>query len=113
MGVVVRVTVYIKPHLLEQVKSAIAATGVSGMSVADVRGTGNSPDESPILGGGVLALPIRARIEVVARDDALDEILESIVQAARTGRPDDGKVFIERVADAIRIRTEERGEIAV
>ena len=110
----VRVTAYIKPHRLEQVKSAIAATGVTGMSVADVRGTGNSLDESPIFGGvGVLALPIRARIEVVALDESLEELLQAISHAAQTGEHDDGKVFVERVSDAVRIRTVERGEAAV
>src|SRR5579862_1759345 len=109
----VRVTAYIKPHRLEQVKSAIAAIGVTGMSVADVRGTGNSPDESPIVGSGVVALPIRARIEVVAPDESVEEILQAISQSAHTGAHDDGKVFVERVADAVRIRTLERGDTAV
>ena len=109
---VIRVTAFIKPHRLEPVKSAIAATGITGMSVADVRGTGNSPDESPTL-AGIVALPIRARIEVVAPEEAMEEILEAISDAAHTGEHDDGKVFVERVADAIRIRTMERGEEAV
>jgi nitrogen regulatory protein PII len=111
---VIRVTAFIKPHRLEPVKSAIAATGVTGMSVADVRGIGNSSEESPVLAGsGVVALPIRARVEVVTPDDAMEEILKAITDAAYTGEHDDGKVFVERVSDAIRIRTSERGEAAV
>jgi nitrogen regulatory protein P-II 1 len=99
---------------LEPVKSAIAATGVTGMSVADVRGTGNSPEEGLAMGlAGAVALPIRARIEVVAADELMDEILIAISGAARTGEADDGKVFVERVSDAVRIRTVERGEAAI
>jgi nitrogen regulatory protein P-II 1 len=110
----IRVTAYIKPHRLEPVKSAIAALGVSGMSVADVRGTGNSPEESTLLGGqGIVALPIRARIDVVAQDEAMEDIVEAIRNSAHTGNPDDGKVFVERISDAIRVRTMERGDAAV
>ncbi len=110
----IRITAYIKPHRLEPVKSAIAALGVSGMSVGDVRGTGNSPEESSLLGGqGVVALPIRARIEVVATDEAMEDILEAIRVSSHTGEPNDGKVFVEKISDAVRIRTLERGDEAV
>jgi nitrogen regulatory protein P-II 1 len=111
----VRVTCYIRPHKLEGVKSAIAALGVSGMNVTDARGTGNSPETSTWFGGEqqLIALPIRARVEVIARDDQQDEIIEAIAENARTGEPGDGKIFVERVTDAIRIRTEERGSEAI
>jgi nitrogen regulatory protein P-II 1 len=111
----IRVTCYIRPHRLEAVKSAIAALGVSGLSVSDVRGTGNSLERADFFGGdeGVIALPIRARIEVVAADEMADPIVDAIVESAHTGEPGDGKIFVQRVADAIRIRTEERGEEAV
>ena len=84
------------------------------MTVGDVRGIGNSHEDSTQLGGhGVLALPIRARIEVVAADDQVEEILKAIRDSSYTGEADDGKVFVERVQDAVRIRTSERGESAV
>jgi nitrogen regulatory protein P-II 1 len=110
-----RVTCYIRPHKLESVKSAIAALGVTGMSVSDVRGAGNSPETTDWFGGaeGLIALPIRARVEVVAQDDQIEAIVQSIIENARTGEQGDGKIFVEPVNDAIRIRTQERGEAAV
>lgn len=111
----IRLITFLRPHRLESVKSAIAALGISGMSVSDVRGTGNSPEQTDWLGGdpGLIALPIRARIEVVAPDELQEPIIEAILSSAQTGESGDGKIFVERVADAIRIRTGERGEAAV
>ena len=110
-----RVTCYIRPHKLETVKSAIAALGVSGMSVSDVRGAGNSPEISDWFGGtqGLIALPIRSRIEIVAQDDLTEGIISAIIDNAQPGKEGDGKIFIEPILDAIRIRTEEHGEAAV
>lgn len=110
-----RVTCYIRPHRLEAVKSAIAAVGVSGLSVSDVRGTGNSPESTEWLGGdeGLIALPIRARIEVIAPDELADPIVQAILESAHTGEHGDGKIFLERVTDAVRIRTQERGDAAI
>jgi len=110
-----RVTCYIRPHRLEAVKSAITALGVSGLSVSDVRGTGNSPEHTEWLGGdeGLIALPIRSRVEVVAPDHLAEPIVQAIIQSAHTGESGDGKIFLQRIADAIRIRTEERGEVAI
>lgn len=110
-----RVICFIRPHRLEAVKSAIASVGVTGLSVSDVRGTGNSPESTDLLGGneGVIALPIRSRVEVIADDEVIDSIVDAILQAAQTGDHGDGKIFIEPVLDAIRIRTEERGSAAV
>ena len=110
-----RVTCYIRPHRLEAVKSAIAALGVSGLSVSDVRGTGNSPEHTEWMGGddGLVALPIRARVEVVASDDLAEPIVQAIIESAHTGEHGDGKIFIEKIADAMRIRTQERGEAAI
>jgi nitrogen regulatory protein P-II 1 len=110
-----RITAFIRPHRLEQVKSAVAALGVSGMNVADVRGTGNSQETAQWFAGEgqVIALPIRARIEVVVNDDLRDSVVDAIVENARTGEPGDGKLFVEEVADALRVRTGERGVSAV
>ena len=106
----IRITAYIRPHRLEQVKSAVAALGVTGLNVADVRGTGNSPERSGVLGGAVTALPLRSRLMVVVPDDLADEVMECIVENAQTGESGDGKIFSERVLDAIRVRTGERGD---
>jgi nitrogen regulatory protein P-II 1 len=103
---------FIRSHRLEQVKSAIAAVGVSGMSVSDVRGTGNSPEDAQwsAAEGHVIPLPIRSRIEVVVPDDMKDAVVEAILASAQTGEASDGKVFIQPVEDVIRVRTGERGE---
>ncbi len=110
-----RVTCYIRPHRLEPVKSAIAALGVTGMSVSDVRGTGNSIETADWFGGtgGLVALPIRARVEVVAPDELTEEIVQAIMENAHTGEEGDGKIFVQPVHDAIRIRTLEHGEAAI
>jgi nitrogen regulatory protein P-II 1 len=112
---VVRITSYIRPHQLEEVKSAIAALGISGLTVTDVRGRGNSKETTGLLGGDdrILAYPIRSRVTVVAHDDLVEEIIDAIIENARTGEPGDGKIFVERVSDAVRIRTSERGDSAV
>ena len=94
-------------------KSAVSALGVTGLTVADVRGTGVSEEHTDLLSGAVVALPIRSRLEVVAPDEMRAGLVEAIVEAARTGEPNDGKIFVERVADAVRVRTGEKGESAV
>ena len=85
------------------------------MSVSDVRGTGNSPETSEWFGGdeSLVALPIRSKLMVVASDNLQEEIIQSILQSAGTGEDGDGKIFVERVEDALRIRTQERGEAAI
>ncbi|RYG36052.1 P-II family nitrogen regulator [bacterium] len=111
----VRIVAYLRPHRLEGVRSAVAALGVNGMTVSDCRGTGVSREQSAWLGGfeAVSALPIRTKIEVVVPNERKEEVVAAIIDNARTGEPDDGKIFIETVADALRIRTSERGEVAV
>lgn len=110
-----KVVCYIRPHRLEAVKSAISAVGVNGLSVTEVRGTGNSEERTAWFGGEqqLIALPIRSRIEVVVAETMVAEVLEAIIENARTGEEGDGKVFVEPIDDAIRIRTFERGEEAI
>ena len=110
-----RITCMIRPHKLEPVKSAIASLGVSGLNVTDVRGVGNSPEKSNWFAGEehLVALPIKAKLEVVASDDLLESLLAAILETARTGEPGDGKIFVEEIVNAIRIRTAERGDSAV
>lgn len=111
----VRIICMIRPHRLEQVKSAIAALGVSGLNVSDVRGTGNSPETAAWFAGEehLISLPLKSKIEVVAEDGMAEAIVGAILEHARTGEPGDGKIFIERVSDVLRVRTGERGETAL
>ncbi|MCS7301116.1 MAG: P-II family nitrogen regulator [Fimbriimonadales bacterium] len=104
----------IRPHKLEEVKTALNELGVGGMTVSEVRGCGNSPPSDAWLGEETLIrLPIRLRLEMVVPDAIVEPIIEAILQHARTGQPDDGKIFVSPCTDAIRIRTEERGEPAL
>jgi nitrogen regulatory protein P-II 1 len=112
----IRVTFYIRPHRLEAVKTAVAALGVTGMTVSDVRGMGNSEERTEWFGGtenGVVPLPIRAKVEVLVMDSLAEQVVAAVLDNAQTGEPGDGKIFLEQVEDAIRIRTSERGETAI
>ncbi|MCS6919163.1 MAG: P-II family nitrogen regulator [Fimbriimonadales bacterium] len=104
----------IRPHKLEEVKTALNELGVAGMTVSEVRGCGNSPPADAWLSEETLIrLPIRLRLEMVAPDEMVEPIIEAVLQHARTGQPDDGKIFVYPYRDAIRIRTEERGDAAL
>ncbi len=114
----IRVTAYLRPHRLEMVKTAVAATGVTGLSVADVRGAGVSPESARLFGGSSGGgMPVRSRLTVVCPDDLAEPVVAAIVANARSGPggeglSDDGKIFLERLSDAVRVRTGERGDPA-
>jgi nitrogen regulatory protein P-II 1 len=107
-----KIEAVIRPLKLDEVKIALGEIGVTGMSVSDVRGVGSSPPpfDLPRSRSTSGDMPIRTKIEVVARDEDVDEIVSIIEKYARTGEAGDGKVFVLPMADAIRVRTEERGE---
>jgi nitrogen regulatory protein P-II 1 len=109
------VTAYMRPHKLEEVKSAVAVLPVTGLSISDVRGSGDNPEKSSAFAGSdiVVPLPVRSRLVVVVPPELSEQVVEAIVQAAWTGSPGDGKVFVEPVEDAVRLRTGERGLSAV
>ena len=109
----VKITALIRPHQLDAVKTAIADVGIGGMQVNDVRGSGNGPDRSSLLGGRVSAFPMRSKITVVVHDELRQAVVDAILAHARTGQPGDGKIFIEPMADVVRIRTKERGDLAL
>jgi len=104
----------LRPHKLEEVKTALSELGVAGMTVSEVRGCGSAPDTTSAFGDEVLIrLPLRLRLEMVVPDEMVEPIIETILRHATTGQPDDGKIFVLPYLDAIRIRTEERGETAL
>jgi len=111
----IRFVAYLRPHRLEAAKTAIAALGITGMTVADARGCGNSEERSRWLEGeeAVVALPIRSRLEVVAPAELAEALIAATSEAVRTGEAGDGKIFIFPVEDVLRIRTGERGEAAL
>lgn len=106
---------YVRPHRLEEVKCAIANLGITGLTVSEARGRGNHPEQAVEFAGQavLIALPIRSRIEVVVRDEQVEPVLVAIREAAFTGEAGDGKVFIDQIEQAYRIRTEEVGPDAL
>lgn len=110
-----KIEAIIRPALLDEVKVALGEIGVTGLSVTDVRGLGSSKSnyDRPYRQFTIAEMPIRCKIEIVTTDEDVDEIVDTILKHARTGEPGDGKVFVLSMDDAIRIRTEERGDMVL
>jgi len=105
----------IRPIKIDEVKEALAAIGIVGMTVADVRGYGRQRGRTEKYRGNtyVVNLLPKVKIEVIVPDDRAEEVLEVALNAARTGEVGDGKIFVSTVEQAIRIRTGERGDDAL
>ena len=104
-----------KPFKLEDVKEALSALGVEGMTVSEVKGFGRQKGHTEIYRGSEYTVDFlpKIKIEVVLADNVVASSVEAIVKAARTGKIGDGKVFVSPIENAVRIRTEETGEAAV
>jgi nitrogen regulatory protein P-II 1 len=110
-----KIEAVIQPHKLEEVKEALKGIGVDGMTITEVRGHGRQKGHKEVYRGmeyQVDLLP-KIKLEAVVADDRVDEVSTTIAKAARTGKIGDGKIFIYDVADAIRIRNDDRGESAL
>ncbi len=110
-----KVEAIIKPFKLEEVKDALNALGIQGMTVSEVKGFGRQKGHTELYRGAeyiVDFLP-KVKIEVVVKEDILQKVVEAVAKAARTGRIGDGKIFVLPVEDTIRIRTGETGEDAI
>jgi nitrogen regulatory protein P-II 1 len=110
-----KIEAIIKPFKLEDVKEALAALGVEGMTVSEVKGFGRQKGHTEIYRGSEYTVDFlpKLKIEVVLADANADAAVEAIVRAAKTGKIGDGKVFVSPIENAVRIRTEEKGEQAV
>jgi len=110
-----KIEAIIKPFKLEEVKEALGDLGVEGMTVSEVKGFGRQKGHTEIYRGSEYTVDFlpKIKIEVVLNDAQAVEATNVIVRAARTGKIGDGKVFVSQVDDAIRIRTDERGENAI
>jgi nitrogen regulatory protein P-II 1 len=105
----------IQPHKLDEVKEALKSIGVDGMTITEVRGHGRQKGHKEVYRGmeyQVDLLP-KVKIEMVLADDRVDEVVQALIAAARSGKIGDGKIFVTDVADVIRIRNEDRGEAAL
>ena len=105
----------IKPFKLEEVKEALAELGVEGMTVTEVKGFGRQKGHTEIYRGSEYTVDFlpKVKIEIVLSDEIADKAVTTIVNAAKTGKIGDGKVFVLPVEYAVRIRTEETGDKAV
>ena len=110
-----KIEAVIKPFKLEDVKSALNALGVAGMTVAEVKGFGRQKGHTEIYRGSEYVVDFlpKIKLEVVLTDSLVNAAVEAIIKAAKTGKIGDGKIFVSSIQNIIRIRTGETGEQAV
>ncbi len=109
------VTAIIKPFKLDEVRSALSELGVSGMTVTEVKGFGRQRGHTELYRGAeyVVDFVPKTRIEIAVRDDLIEQVIDAIVKAARTGKVGDGKIFVTAIERVIRIRTGETDDSAL
>jgi nitrogen regulatory protein P-II 1 len=105
----------IQPFKLEDVKEALMGIGVDGMTVTEVRGHGRQKGHKEVYRGQEYEVDLlpKVKLELVIPSARVEEVVKTLIAAARTGKIGDGKIFLYEVAEAIRIRNEERGETAL
>lgn len=110
-----QITAIIKPFKLDEVREALAEVGVSGLTVTEVKGFGRQKGHTELYRGAEYVVDFlpKVKVEAVLKDEAVDEAVEAIIKAARTGKIGDGKIFVREVEQVIRIRTGETGPDAV
>jgi nitrogen regulatory protein P-II 1 len=107
-----KIEAIIQPFKLDEVKEALQGIGVEGMTISEVRGHGRQKGHKEVYRGQEYTVDLlpKVKIELVVADSRLDEVTRTIVEAARTGKIGDGKIFVMDVLEAIRIRNDDRGE---
>lgn len=110
-----KIEAIIKPHKLDDVKEKLNALGISGMTITEVKGFGRQRGHKEIYRGAEYHIDFipKIKIEIVIEADKVEEALDTISEAARTGSIGDGKLFVSNVEEVIRIRTGERGKEAI
>jgi nitrogen regulatory protein P-II 1 len=110
-----QITAVIKPFKLDEVREALAEVNVTGLTVTEVKGFGRQKGHTELYRGAEYVVDFlpKVKVEVVVDDGVAEQVVDAIIKAARTGKIGDGKIFVSPVEDAIRIRTEEKGEKAV
>jgi nitrogen regulatory protein PII len=110
-----KVEAIIKPFKLEEVKDALGDIGIEGMTVSEVKGFGRQKGHTEIYRGSEYTVDFlpKIKLELVLPDNRVDAAVGAIVKAAKTGKIGDGKVFVSSVEQAVRIRTDEKGDAAV
>ena len=110
-----KVEAIIKPFKMEEVKDALSDIGIDGMTVTEVKGFGRQKGHTEIYRGSEYTVDFlpKIKLEIVLADSQADAAVAAIAKAAKTGKIGDGKIFVTSIEDAIRIRTDERGDKAV
>lgn len=110
-----KVEAVIKPHKIEDVRTALAAVGIIGITAWDVRGFGRQKGHQELYRGSEYQVNFvpKIKIEIIVPDEKAEEVVKTISTAAKSGTIGDGKIFVSSVGDAVRIRTGERGEDAL
>ncbi len=110
-----KVEAIIKPFKLDEVKEALGAVGVQGITVTEVKGFGRQRGHTELYRGAEYVVDFlpKVKLEVIVKDDHAAQVVEAIASAAKTGRIGDGKIFVTSVEDVVRIRTGETGEEAL
>jgi nitrogen regulatory protein P-II 1 len=110
-----KIEAVIQPSKLDAVKDALVEAGVSGITIFEARGHGRQKGHTEFYRGREYAVDLlpKVKLELVVTDDLAEKAIQAIITAARTGQIGDGKIFVSKIDEAIRIRNDERGEIAL
>jgi nitrogen regulatory protein P-II 1 len=110
-----KVEAIIKPFKLDEVKEGLAAVGIQGLTVSEVKGFGRQKGHTELYRGAEYVVDFlpKVKLEVIVRDEQVSDVVEAVEKAAKTGRIGDGKIFVTPVDEVVRIRTGERGGDAV
>jgi len=110
-----KIEAIIKPFKLDEVKNALNDLGIKGMTITEVKGYGRQKGHREIYRGAEYMVDLipKIKVEIVVEDSLVEQAVQTIIQAARTGKIGDGKIFILGVEDAVRVRTGERGSEAI
>jgi nitrogen regulatory protein PII len=110
-----KIEAIIKPFKLDEVRQALLEQGVQGMTVTEVKGFGRQKGQTEVYRGAeyVVSFLPKIKVEIAVSDQQSSKVIDTIIQAAKTGSIGDGKIFVSPLSDVIRIRTSERGESAI
>jgi nitrogen regulatory protein P-II 1 len=110
-----KIEAVLQPSKLDAVKDALVELGISGMTITDVRGHGRQKGHTEFYRGREYSTDLlpKVKVELVVADEMVEKVIQTIADAAKTGKIGDGKIFVSPVSQAVRIRNDERGETAI
>ena len=110
-----KVECIIQPGRLDEVREGLTEIGISGLTVTEVKGYGRQKGHTELYRGSEYTIDFipKVKLEIVVSEDLVDQIIEKVIEKARTGRIGDGKIFVIPIEDVIRVRTGERGRYAI